>query len=161
MYNTRLFTSMFFFTALWTVMHLLRSRVEGKFWAKELKKRCLIPPAAGVKYKISPILVQVSPEREWIQMANYLMVPSHEPETWAMCQALNPEAEEKHHWREGGKQPFSKWHFVTQWYTNKDTANEHAKLKINKIVLLMILGTIKQLQQRARKELNAQLTKKL
>lgn len=41
------------------------------------------------------------------------------------------------------------------------TANEHAKLKINKIVLFMILGTIKQLQQRARKELNAQLTKKL
>lgn len=40
-------------------------------------------------------------------MANYLMVPSSGPEIPVMCQALYPEAEEKHHWREGGKQPFS------------------------------------------------------
>lgn len=78
-------------------MHLLGSRIEGKFWAKELKKWCLVPPAAGVKYKISPSLVQISPGWERIQAANYLMVPSRGPETPARCQALNPEAEEKHH----------------------------------------------------------------
>lgn len=71
-------------------------------------------------------------------MANYLMVPLSGPEIPVMCQALNPEAEEKHYGREEGKQPFSKWHFVTQWQTNKVTANDHVKtnMEINKICCL-------------------------